>query len=282
MEDYSRALNRQRVYIYEVDGSALKIAKVALLISMIVLLSAVAGRSGMAMPETIVFVDPKESSVKLGQTFPIDISIKDVSGLLGFDFLLSYDPAILELVDIQQGPFLKSFGSTFMINLTTKGLIWLAVVIYYPKEQPVSANGSGVLATATFKAIAACGSSLDLFSKDPYKPDEVKLATDPPPDDVLPIPNVAIDGYVNVSSDPSDPIDPDPPTISARAIPGDVSGDQLGIPDGKVDMRDLQYLIMLFMTKPSSSNWNPNVDINVDGVVNMRDISIALLNFNKQ
>jgi hypothetical protein len=231
-----------------VDGSALKIAKAALLISMIVLLSAVAGRSGMAMPETIVFVDPKESSVKLGQTFPINISVKDVSGLLGFDFLLSYDPTILELVDIQQGPFLKSFGSTFMINLTTKGLIWLAVLIYYPKEQPISANGSGVLATATFKAMATGESLLALFSKDPYKPHEIKLAADPPPDDVVQIPNVAIDGHVIVS--------PDPPP-----------------PDGQVDMRDVALVSKLFGVTSSDPTYDPNCDINHDGVIDIIDVA---------
>jgi len=174
---------------------------------------------GMSMPGTIVTVDPMESNVKVGQIFGINVSIADVSELLGFDFLLSYNTAILKLVDIKEGPFLKSVSSTFMINLTTNGLIWLAVALYYPQGSITSANGSGVLATATFKAIAAGESLLDLFSKDPYRPDEIKLARDPPPDDVVHIPNVAVDGHVEVSSDPADPPDPPPnsPNIIAHA-----------------------------------------------------------------
>lgn len=257
----------------------MRIGKVTLLVSMISLLLSCMVPLGKAPAETAtVFVDPRESSVKLGQTFPINVSITDVSGLIGFDFCLSYDSTVLSLVDVQEGPFLKSVGNTFMINLTTTGLIWLGVALYYPNEQPVSANGSGVLATATFKSTAAGESSLNLFSKD-WKPCQIKLASDPP-DNVAEIPNVAISGHVVISSDPSDP--PDPPPLNATAIPGDVSGEQLGVPDGKVDMRDIQYLIMLFMTKPSSSNWNPNADVNNDAVINMRDINIALLNFNKQ
>ena len=46
-------------------------------------------------------------------------------------------------------------------------------------------------------------------------------------------------------------------------------------------MRDVSYLIIRFNSKPNSANWNPNADINNDGTVNMRDISIAILNFNK-
>ena len=64
-------------------------------------------------------------------------------------------------------------------------------------------------------------------------------------------------------------------------VPGDVSGAIAGAPDGVVNMRDIQYLILKFNTRPSSPNWDPNADVNVDSVVNMRDISIAIINFNR-
>lgn len=64
-------------------------------------------------------------------------------------------------------------------------------------------------------------------------------------------------------------------------VPGDISGPTRGVYDGTCNMRDVQYLILRFNTNPSSSNWNPNADINDDGTVNMRDIQIAILNFNR-
>jgi len=64
-------------------------------------------------------------------------------------------------------------------------------------------------------------------------------------------------------------------------VPGDVSSPTIGVYDGTTNMRDIQYLILLFNTNPSSPNWKPNADINNDGTVNMRDIQIAILNFNK-
>jgi hypothetical protein len=64
-------------------------------------------------------------------------------------------------------------------------------------------------------------------------------------------------------------------------VPGDISGPTVGVYDGTTNMRDIQYLILLFNTNPSSPNWKPNADINNDGTVNMRDITIAILNFNK-
>ena len=70
-------------------------------------------------------------------------------------------------------------------------------------------------------------------------------------------------------------------TIIHIGVPGDISGPTPGVYDGTCNMRDVQYLILLFNTYPSSPNWNPNADINNDGTVNMRDIQIAILNFNK-
>jgi parallel beta-helix repeat protein len=64
-------------------------------------------------------------------------------------------------------------------------------------------------------------------------------------------------------------------------VPGDVSSSIPGVYDGRVDMRDIGYIVAFFNAKPSSANWNPNADVNCDGVVNMRDISIAIINFNK-
>jgi len=64
-------------------------------------------------------------------------------------------------------------------------------------------------------------------------------------------------------------------------VPSDISGPTQGVYDGTTNMRDIQYLILLFNTNPSSPNWKPNADINDDGTVNMRDIQIPILNFNK-
>ena len=63
-------------------------------------------------------------------------------------------------------------------------------------------------------------------------------------------------------------------------VPGDVSGPTQGVYDNTVNMRDIQYMILLFNAKPGSTNWNPNADVNNDAVVNMRDIQYMILLFN--
>ena len=227
---------------------------------------------GIASPEATVLVDREESSVEVGQTFSVNISIANVSGLLGFDFLLSYNSSVLDLVSVGEGSFLKSTGSTFMINLTTKGLVWLAVAVYNPHGEIVSANGTGVLAVATFKATAEGESLLDLFSKDPYRSDEVKLVADPP-GLVVPIPNVAIDGHVTIVPDPpTDPPPDDPLVLTSPVLVGDINA------DGIVDMKDVGYVARLFGTEPTGPLWDAKADVNGDGKINMRDVGITAKN----
>jgi parallel beta-helix repeat protein len=64
-------------------------------------------------------------------------------------------------------------------------------------------------------------------------------------------------------------------------VPGDVSSSTQGVYDKKCDMKDIAYLVMLFNTKPTSPNWNPNADVDNNSVVNMKDIAIAVAYFNQ-
>jgi hypothetical protein len=66
--------------------------------------------------------------------------------------------------------------------------------------------------------------------------------------------------------------------IIPSAILGDVTGSTPNVPDGVVDMRDIAAICSKFGTTPSNPNWNPNMDLNKDGVVNMRDLMLALAN----
>jgi len=64
-------------------------------------------------------------------------------------------------------------------------------------------------------------------------------------------------------------------------IQGDISGFTPGVPDGVCNMRDISYLIVRFNTRLGSLNWNPNCDIDNSGRVDMKDIVIAVMNFDK-
>jgi len=245
-------------------------------VPMLLLSAMIAG--GVASLGTTVYVDPEESTVKLCQTFKIDVNVADVSGLQGFDFCLSYDTTILDGLEVEEGSFMASFGLTIVAYKEidndykpTVGRIWFAVALL----GDAFADGSGTLATITFNATALGESELDVHSILPYKPDEVKLCTCGPE----PITNTAVDGYVVVSSNPCDPPeDPpeDPPPDPPNTAPdSDVNG------DGIVDILDLALVASVYGTSEGQPRYNPEADLNGNGKIEIYDIAMVARDFGK-
>jgi hypothetical protein len=56
-------------------------------------------------------------------------------------------------------------------------------------------------------------------------------------------------------------------------IMGDING------DGKVDMKDVAIAVSAFYSWPDKSRWNPDCDLDLNGIVNMRDIVLIVKNF---
>jgi outer membrane protein assembly factor BamB len=64
------------------------------------------------------------------------------------------------------------------------------------------------------------------------------------------------------------------------SIVGDITGPN-GVPDGKVDIKDISAVAKAFGSIPGHPKWNPVVDINQDIKVDIKDISSAAKNFGK-
>jgi len=62
---------------------------------------------------------------------------------------------------------------------------------------------------------------------------------------------------------------------------GDITGNG-GVPDGKVDIKDVYRVIKAFNSKPGDPNWDPPCDINNDGKVDIKDVYTAIRNFGKR
>lgn len=61
-------------------------------------------------------------------------------------------------------------------------------------------------------------------------------------------------------------------------IIGDIAG-KTGVPDGRVDMRDIGLIARAFGTKIGDTYYSPECDLNGDGIINMRDIGLAAKHF---
>lgn len=67
------------------------------------------------------------------------------------------------------------------------------------------------------------------------------------------------------------------PDLVFVTAPGDITGPG-GHADGIVDMQDIMAIVAKFSKRIGNSSWNPIMDVNDDDVINMRDISLAILN----
>jgi parallel beta-helix repeat protein len=199
-------------------------------------------------------VEPSVStSKKLDKTFDINVTVQDVVNLYEFDFSLYYNTTLLDAQDVVLGPFLNAPTTLVEKHIldnynSTHGLVRFAV----KSESPApSANGTGVLATITFKVTNAsvwpepdleCALSLG----------STKLKTI---------------GGIEVPHDEVYGVYRYEPVI------GDLNS------DGTVDLDDLYIIALAFGSIPEDPNWNKYADLDRNGVVNVLDLRTAALHF---
>jgi len=113
--------------------------------------------------ETKVRLEVPSGGVNVGgASFPVDVLVEDVANLGGFEFTVRYDPAILEFVGVEKGPFLASTGRRVVCldpTVIPGSVHYVCVTL---GAMPPGADGSGVLATLTFAPTAPGTSPLQL------------------------------------------------------------------------------------------------------------------------
>jgi cell division septation protein DedD len=112
-------------------------------------------------------VDPSSAEVDVGDTTTVDIYVEDVVDLNTVDILVTFDPALLEVVDadtsttgvqIEIGPFLGAD-----VSVTTNSVDQSAGDIYFVQEVfSDTVSGDGVVATITFQGKAAGTSDITI------------------------------------------------------------------------------------------------------------------------
>jgi hypothetical protein len=121
---------------------------------------------------TMVRLELLTKSPRVGEgTVSVSVVVEQVTNLGAFEFELTYDEHILELQDVQEGPFLGSSGrrAECLPPETAAGsLLFRCVTLGATPDGP---TGSGVLATVTFQP-AGAGTSPIHFAR--------LVLTDPP------------------------------------------------------------------------------------------------------
>lgn len=94
------------------------------------------------------------ATVKVGQEFKVELVVKSDGPLRGLPMQLSFDPVALEVVSVQEGPFLKQGGekTSFAHNVDrTNGRVFVGIT----RSGSEGARGEDGLVTVVFRAKAA-------------------------------------------------------------------------------------------------------------------------------
>jgi hypothetical protein len=144
---------------------SLKSKQVSMLIIILTTSLFFVSRSLNVQAETVpsVKIDPPQTrGLNINDNFTINVTAENCVNVLGVQVDLRFDPDVLSIASILEGPFLSSFGPTTPIlnSALQAGQILFADAIATPSI--VYASGSGVLFNVTFQVIAAGSSILEL------------------------------------------------------------------------------------------------------------------------
>jgi general secretion pathway protein D len=111
------------------------------------------------------------AQVKVGEQFSAVLSVNSQQALRGLPLLVGFDPQLMQVVSAHEGDFFKQAGgkSTFSQRVDgVQGKVFIAALRENPAGGEAGINGTGSVATLTFKAVkASTGARLQLLSATP-------------------------------------------------------------------------------------------------------------------
>ena len=94
-----------------------------------------------------------KTPIHIGDTFTLDISAKDVFDMAGWQFDIAFDPTVLEAINVSEGDFLKTGGSTtFFQGGSINNAAGKITGLNAARLSAQGATGSGTLLQVNFKA----------------------------------------------------------------------------------------------------------------------------------
>ena len=188
--------------------------------------------------------------------FKVNATINDLDAywdMAGFDIILHYNTTMLDVVNVELGPFALNYNLTFQIIKEVndeEGYIQMAYVwdfVNVPPEERPTPSGSGVLFTVTFKVTAEgedqitfANVNLATFSN------ATKWCTESP----IPIKYEVVHGTVKT-------LFPWKEDVNA---------------DGRINIYDLVQAASAYASYPGHPRWNPYADLDGDGRITIYDL----------
>jgi hypothetical protein len=140
----------------------------------------------MASPGTTVAIDPNVGGKAPNEFYSVNVTVFEVSELYTWQFNITFDLTVLEVVSVVEGPFLKTAGDTLFLEPELNNTAGYVQAGCARKVYDAGASGNGVLATVTFKVLAEGTSPLEFQANTKLRTWNGSL--------LAPLPFVAVDG----------------------------------------------------------------------------------------
>jgi len=131
----------------------MKVNRLWMLLTIIATLTFALAGVGKASTAKIALDPPKVKDIDPGGTFTVDVTVTDVNNLYGWQFLMHFDPDVVQVDNVTEGPFLGSTGETpFPLPPTIdndQGFVIAGSTFQLPFPAD-GVTGNGVLATIAF------------------------------------------------------------------------------------------------------------------------------------
>jgi PKD repeat protein len=121
------------------------------------------------VPRLVVKIDPPTKEVAYGDVFTLDVLVEGAEYLAAYEFNMDFDPAVVEVQGVEDGPFLSSTGRTVptqtVLISNTLGTLYFGAFSVGEDDPP---SGDGKLCTITLEAVGPGTSELDLHTVNLY------------------------------------------------------------------------------------------------------------------
>ena len=108
----------------------------------------------------VLYLEPANLTLNPSQDFTVELKATSITNLKGYSVTLSYDPTLISLQEVTEGPFLSTKGKTFFYKKVddTRGTILIDNALL---GTDLSISGEGTLATLSFTCLKAGSTSIE-------------------------------------------------------------------------------------------------------------------------
>ena len=193
----------------------------------------------VAPPGVGISFSATETTLLSGDTFTLNLNAENITDLAGWQADITFDPNVLEAVEVAEGDFLKSEGEgTFFQGGTIDNTEGKITNLFSTRIAESGSSGTGALLSVTFKAKAGGETQVTLENFE----------------------------FISVTNDIIPTVHPNI-TITVGEYPAwDVNQ------DGRVSIQDL---VLVAKDLGSGTPANLRTDVNRDGVINIQDLILV-------